>query len=146
MLKKLLTVIVILVLASLMTSCVKRQDVSNNEQDSNSLFLSNTESQTSSINSDSQVSRENTTLCVGETQFMLSINDSEYLIDLFDSHNDDIVGGIYKLHYDYSFIIENERWEYCSDAGAFCNTSKKQSFLISESEKKEVNLIIQSVV
>lgn len=145
MLKKYLLAVVVLVLAFLMTSCMKRPAL-NNEQSSNGPFISNTESQTNNLGSNSQVSGEIVTLCVGNAQFILNSNDKEYLTDLFNSHFNEIIADIYKFSYDYSFIIEMERWEYCSESGAFCNTTKNQSFLISESEKNELNLIIQSVL
>lgn len=115
---------------------MKKQDFLDNEQNLDSKFSSNTESQNNDIDF---VNIKNVSLCVGNTQLVLNSNDNDLIIELFGSHYNDIIEDIYKLSYDFSFMIDKEKWDYCSEAGAFCNTLKNQSFLISESEKNRVN-------
>jgi hypothetical protein len=128
-----------------MTGCRTKQNVPSDEQIITNTLLSDYENHTNDINTSNHANRVIIYLFDSESQHILNSIDNEHLVDLFSSHNDDIINDIYKFSYDYSFMIDGERWDYCSESGAFCNNSKNQSFIVSESEKNEVNTIIQSI-
>lgn len=140
-------VLVFVVCTFQMTGCRTKQNVPSDEQIITNTLLSDYENHTNDINTSNHANRVIIYLFDSESQHILNSIDTEHLVDLFRSHNDDIINNdIYKFSYDYSFMIDGERWDYCSEVGAFCNKSKQQSFLIDELEKKEVNLIIEDII
>ena len=127
-----------------LTGCQLRQKESFEAMNESDYLLSNSEIVASKEDDSYQVNIVTISIYDGQTMHMLNPYDNKYLVDVFNSHCDDLIHDVYKFSYDYSFMVNNDdRWDYCSDSGAFCNKSKQQSFLIDELEKKEVNLIIE---
>lgn len=146
--KSRISIIIILVFAVCtfqMTGCRTKQNVPSDEQIITNTLLSDYENHANDLNTSNHANRVIIYLFDSESKHILNSIDNEHLVDLFSSHNDDIINDIYKFSYDYSFMIDGERWDYCSESGAFCNKSKNQSFIVSKSEKNEVNTIIQSI-
>lgn len=71
----------------------------------------------------------------------MSEDDSHYIATLIENA-EKTIPDVWKVHFDYEFVLKGTTWLYCSENGGFSNLAENKSFEISESERVRLSEII----
>ena len=81
-------------------------------------------------------------LMYGQKTYSIMENDARFVADL--TNKSEFKNFVYKCHFDFVFIVDEEEWSYCSDHGVFSHIQDEKSFKLSLEENERIRRIINS--